>query len=507
MSVGAYGRGEQSADTVLARHVRNKDDGGFTLLELLIVCVVSPIIIGALAIGLMTMLGLQSGVSNRLSDSEDSQVVQASYRNDVQSAQEITTVANAPGTPGPQGPECNVNAAATQVLGLEWNLNTATGVYSTVVSYVTVPTTVGTVTTYSLIRNECTNVTTGSASLAPTTSSTLSSNLSTALTPNVVETSGSPSTGSGWVAADDISSVSFPISEQGSTSGTTGYQYTLVASPPSSNQVVLQNAPVTNASEAGCGYADITSGTYASSLCFIDFAALNANNGVLMTAARSTCQELEVPLPGGSVLYFCIEFSGAPVFPASLPTWTDGFLGNEINNEPFYSDVSGSPALYQLCEGSNSTCTQYGQTYSNNGGQTTITLTGITVVAPDGNPATGWELVSADAESTDSGEWITWSSGTPMYSIPNDVPSEDTGVSPIGNACNSGAGVVATTGSTTVPSATFLAGSASATSVTCNGVSNGTKTGTLMVEAQQPTSMTITMLGTGLEGISLGLLF
>jgi hypothetical protein len=311
------------------------------------------------------------------------------------------------------------------------------------------------------------------------------------------------------VAADDISSVSFPVSEQGAKSGTTGYQYTLVATPPSSNQLILQNAPFSQAAEAGCGYADVNSGTYASSLCFVDFSALNANNGVLMTAARSTCQELEVPLPGGSVLYFCIAFSGAPVFTASLPTWTDGFLGNEINNQPFYSDVSGLPALYQLCEGGDSTCTQNGQTYSNGGGQTTVTLTGITVVAPDGNPATGWELVSADAESTDAGEWINWSSNTPMYSIPNNIPSEDTGVSPIGNACNSGAGVVATTnsGATTVPSATFLAGSASATSVTCNGYSNGTKTGTLMVEAQQPTSMTITMLGTGLEGISLGLLF
>jgi hypothetical protein len=501
MSVGAFGRGEQCADTFVARRVRNKDDGGFTLLELLIVCVVSPVIIGALAIGLMTMLGLQSGVSNRLSDSEDSQVVQASYRNDVQSAQEITTVANAPGTPSPQGPECNVNVNATQVLGLEWNLDPGTGVYGTVVTYLTVPTTVGTVTTYSLIRNECTGVTTGSASLTPSSSNTLSSSLSSALTPNVVETSGSPSTGSGWVAADDISSVSFPISEQGTNSGATGgYQFTLVASLPSSNQLVLQNAPVTNAAEAGCGYADITSGTYASSLCFIDFTALNANNGVLMTAARSTCQELEVPLPGGSVLYFCIAFSGAPVFPASLPTW---------NNDPFYPDVSGLPALYKLCEGSDTNCTQNGQSYSNNGGNTTVTLTGITVVAPDGNPATGWELVSADAESTDGGEWITWSSGTPMYSIPNNIPSEDNGVSPIGNACNSGAGVVATTnsGATTVPSSTFLAGTASATSVTCNGFSNGTKTGTLMVEAQQPTSMTITMLGTGLEGISLGLLF
>jgi hypothetical protein len=263
------------------------------------------------------------------------------------------------------------------------------------------------------------------------------------------------------------------------------------------------------AAEAGCGYAAVNTGTYATSLCFIDFTALNTNNGLLMTAARSTCQELDVPLPGGSILYFCIQFSGAPVFTASLPTWTDGFLGNQIGGVPFYSDVSGLPALYQLCEGSDSTCTQNGQTYANDGGNTTITITGISVVAPDGNSATGWEFVSADAESTDGGEWINWASTTPMFSIPNNLPSEDTGTSPIGNACNTGTGVVATTnaGATSVSSSNFIAGTASATSVTCDGASNGTKTGTLMVEAGQPSSMTITMQGSGLEGITLGLLF
>ncbi len=85
MSVGPFGRGQKTqADGIVARHVRNRDEGGLTLIELLIVCTVTPLLVGGLALGLMTMLGLQSSVSNRLTDSEDSQVVQASYRNDVQ---------------------------------------------------------------------------------------------------------------------------------------------------------------------------------------------------------------------------------------------------------------------------------------------------------------------------------------------------------------------------------------------------------------------------------------
>jgi hypothetical protein len=143
------------------------------------------------------------------------------------------------------------------------------------------------------------------------------------------------------------------------------------------------------------------------------------------------------------------------------------------------------------------------------GGVTTIQISDITVIAPDGNLATGWEFVSADAESTDSGESIQWTSNQPLYDIPNNEPSEDAS-DPIGNACNSGAGVSGTyttsSGTSAVTSTQFFAGSP-ATSITCSGYSNGTKTGTLMVESLEPSAMTITMVGTGLEGISLGLLF
>ena len=515
MSVGTFGRGKQSADGIVGRHVRNRDGGGFTLIELLIVCTVTPLIVGGLAIGLMTMLGLQSSVANRLTDSEDSQAVQASYRNDVQSAQEITT--NSATTP-----QCNGNASASQVLGLEWNYNAATGVYGTVVSYVTVPTTVGSTTTYSLLRNECTNLTTNSGSLAPTSSTILSSSLSTALTPQVAEFSGSPATSSGWVVAGDITSATFPITEEGPNASSAGYQYTLVASPPSSSLAQpLNQSPQGGTPKAGCGYAASGSGAYASALCFIDFTKLTANNNALLAAASSgSCVELSVSLPGGSTLFFCLQIQGGPVCPRSMPTYSGAFLGNSYGGVPFYADVSGLPALYQIGTGGSTAYCSQNVAFNDDGGTTTINITGIQVIAPDGNPATGWEFMSADAESTDDNESINWQSNEPMTVIPNGE-TVDSANDPIGNACINGTGVTGsyTNSSNVTTNLTYsqiyaaTTANAVATSITCWGTLNGQnvtssqKDGALMVESAQPTSMTITMVGGGLEAVVIGLLF
>jgi hypothetical protein len=486
-----------------------------------IVVTVLPLIVGGLAIGLMSVLSLNSTVSTRLGNSEDSQVVQSTFRNDVQSASYITTDPTAQGICG----------TGHQVLGLEWNQNAATDVYQTVVSYVSVPVTRGSTTTYSLIRQECDNVQNNIGTITSVTSSTVvSTNLSAnsanltnqaAFVPTILPGASATAATSGWIptaaipasdaqsAQPGVSSVTWPITEpQGSTS----YTYTLVASPPASDLPTIGGNPPTNSVQAGCGYAATGSGTYASSLCLVDFAGLSGNN---MVAARQSCVELSIPLPGGSTLYFCILVNGAPVAPYALPTWTDGFLGNSINGVPFYSDVPGDPALYQSCEGSSSTCVVNGVSVPNTWqGVTTITLTHIAVVAPDNNPATGWEFVSADAESTDDSESITWTSDsqTGMFVIPNNQ-SVDTVSDPIGNACNSGNGVsgsyVTQTSSTPLTAAQVFSGNSGngATTITCSGDSNGTKTGTLMVESEQPKSVTITMVGTGLEGISLGLLF
>ena len=70
-------------------------DEGFTLIELLIVVTVMPLVVGALAVGILSVFNLNSSVTNRLTDSNDEQVLAANYQNDVQSAALITT-ASAP---------------------------------------------------------------------------------------------------------------------------------------------------------------------------------------------------------------------------------------------------------------------------------------------------------------------------------------------------------------------------------------------------------------------------
>jgi hypothetical protein len=375
------------------------------------------------------------------------------------------------------------------LLGLEWDYNATSHVYETVVSYVSQSVTSGSSTTYSLVRQYCIN-----GSPTPTSTTTISSDITGTLmapVPSCITTVPDCATkiASAWTTAQDVTSISFPVTQPKSN-----YSYTLVADPATSASSSDAGAPISVTTSLGCGYAAAGSGTYASSLCLIDFSGLTGNNYI---AATQGCLETSVPLQGGSTLYFCIQIQGAPIAPAALPTWTDGFLGNQINNTPFYTDVPGDPALYQDCEGGSSYCTVNGVSVPNTwGGVSTITFSDISVVGANGLPDTGWEFVSADAESSDSGEYIQWTTDAThqMSIIPNDE-SVDTPSDPIGNAC--GGGVAPSSFLTSTPT----------TSVTCTGYSNGTKTGTLMVEAQTPTTMTVKMQGTGLEGAAFGLLF
>ena len=73
---------------------KHRAESGFSLVELLIVIVVLPLVVGAITLALMSVLNLQGGVSNRLSDSSDAQVVSANFVSDVQGASLITTAAS-----------------------------------------------------------------------------------------------------------------------------------------------------------------------------------------------------------------------------------------------------------------------------------------------------------------------------------------------------------------------------------------------------------------------------
>lgn len=455
---------------------RGAGDGGFTLIELLITMLILPIIMAAIAAGLIAVLSIQGSVANRVSDSGDAQVTSANFVQDVQSAEQITTDKNAT--------QCGLG---TQLLGLQWTSGGATEVltYAEVASG----------PSWLLVRQECDN----GFSATPTTSSTVSFDIAAGLSPPTLEGQNqsllNTNAQSGWITIQPVTSVYFPVTEPLS-----GFTFDLTADPVASAPPSSAGSPIIAPTDTSCGFAPtqggtVNNGTYAETLCFVDFSAYDAS-----AAAAPGCQELVASVPGGDVLSFCMSESGnQPMFASPLPTYPAAFLGNTLPvngvSEPFYTGLGcpdrtppetssggptpscSDPAMYQTDSG-------FGPT-------NTLTFTNITVTTVTGAPATGWELVSADAETTDASESIIWQSNQdlePLWDTP--------GVSQYGDTCDN------------LPNWNGPQGYGT-TEVTCQSggqETSATKTGTPMVEALTPTSMTITMKGAGLEGVALGLL-
>jgi prepilin-type N-terminal cleavage/methylation domain-containing protein len=107
---------------------RQRGDEGFSLIELLVVLVILPLIIGATASALIaewsnTSQGDLKGTFVRLADSHDAQITSANFVRDVQSATSVSTQTTASPACGP----------GQQLLALEWSTATNTPV---TVSYV-----------------------------------------------------------------------------------------------------------------------------------------------------------------------------------------------------------------------------------------------------------------------------------------------------------------------------------------------------------------------------------
>jgi prepilin-type N-terminal cleavage/methylation domain-containing protein len=122
------------------RRLRDTGDEGFTLIELIIVLIILPLILGAIAVALITTLQDSVGLSTRISDSVDAQITAAFYVRDVQSSQFVTTsaVASTPWSAAAGRAKCGAGAATALVVSLAWasGAKLATGKsVETVVSY------------------------------------------------------------------------------------------------------------------------------------------------------------------------------------------------------------------------------------------------------------------------------------------------------------------------------------------------------------------------------------
>ena len=185
------------------------------------------------------------------------------------------------------------------------------------------------------------------------------------------------------------------------------------------------------------------------------------------------------------------DLTAVPLPTYSCPPGSEAYLGNN----GFYTGVPGDPALYEVDESSTAT----------------VTINRIELLSSSGATATNWELVTGDAESTDDGESITWTSNEDLNLLYNSANfPQILPVSPVGNACMSfGPSTVSPPNYNT----TYLTG-VGTTTVECSspttyeGAPYGgvDHTGTAMLEAKTPNSLTVTMVGTGLQAMFLGVL-
>jgi prepilin-type N-terminal cleavage/methylation domain-containing protein len=454
------------------------DENGFTLIELIVVVAIMPIIVGAMVAALLSVISFTPGIENRLSDSADAQVVSTSFNKDVQGATQVTTSATVT-NPSPCG-------SGTQILGLQYSGGAE-------VSYSLVTVRTGPTSVLNLYRYEG-QVTAGACTL----------NSSTLVSHDVVNQatgSGPPSAivtcanttpippaclgnplpyETSWVSVAGVESISLPFTYVASN-----YKQTLYAVP--SSGVNATGGGQVGAPDYSCGFATPNTGTYASTLCFLDFTGWNTHLGT--APCGSGGQQITDGISGTPfTISFCLSTTGGAIVAAAIPTYTDPASAAYLGNGGFYTGIPGYPALYQNVEGTTST----------------ITITNIQVFGTGGVAATNWNLVTGDAESTDSGESLTWtagwSAGSPIaaasqvFSLIDNSPT-----SAIGNACaNSTAGSGLTPGN-------GLTGVGSAT-VECQASVSSVKTGTAMLSAPAPTSLTANLVGTGLEAIFLGIL-
>ncbi len=466
----SFGRQRASVKALGGARRRRSGEGGFTLIELLICVTVIPIIAGALAAGLITVFSLQSGVSNRLGDSSDAQIIAASFTKDVQSASQITTDPTI-SSPKSSLPFCG---SGTLLLGLEWGSTTEAASYVEQLQ---------TGTTYDLVRNDCANgpwttptgtttlsydvlppcpiadtaATCTSLSLQPAPVAYEGATVDTAITTEIAPTVG-------------ITSLQFPIFEPKSS-----YTYHLSATPASGSSTAPTNlgAPTSGAS---CGFALAGTGQYAATMCFLGFTQTDidnamSNSGHTCTAATDPGQQgtdVSADVPGGYVMTFCLTVTPGesqtsnppPVVAVPTPIgggtcnpttstpckWGDlsngeGFLGNDnqVNGvaTPFYAGIGCPVATPTLVNNVvTSSCIDPALFQTNNGGNDGVTLSDIEVYDPEGNLATGYEIITADAETIDPGGSITWTSSLPAAKpLPfNLVPNFSS--SDLGNACN-----------------------------------------------------------------------
>lgn len=355
---------------------QGRGEDGFTLIELLLVLVIIPLVIGAVAIVMITSLRAtdlhnKQGTNERLLESHDTQITSSYFVRDVQSSQGLQ------GYVSTLSPLCSNPAQSSsspkQLLGLEWDSG------ATTVSYVLLSSN-GSPT--AVDRNFCSG---GSVSSSVVSHYVLSANQAT-FTCN----SGFPNCGSqavdptfSPVTASNVATVEIDIHEQ------SHYIYTLIASPrqlAGSGPGTGGNAPTLLLANGGnCGTGDVSvNGTAA-----INYGTLSFQNNNGSFGAQNVYEGVTTIFDGG------LTSGNANVTSASGP-FTSAQVGEPISDSgtggagaiPANTTIKSYTSATQAKMTANATSTQTNDT---------ITIGPNSAISPS----------SAYTGSTSSGEPIT----------------------------------------------------------------------------------------------------
>ena len=185
------------------------------------------------------------------------------------------------------------------------------------------------------------------------------------------------------------------------------------------------------------------------SYCWLDFSGFNAT-----TANANAGQNFSFTLGDGSTLTLNLRATTKNLNAVAAPSWSGSAVGNSA-----YIGIPGTPVLYTTA-----------------GGSVTVTLRNITITPPGGVTASGgWAIVAADAESTNNGESVSFTTNGNGWDLMQSVP--------------------AASGST-YPT---LAGQGTAT-VSEAGAA-GTVGAYIFSSANSPTQVSSTMVAGGLQGV------
>jgi prepilin-type N-terminal cleavage/methylation domain-containing protein len=202
---------------------RSRTESGFSLIELLVVMVILPLVIAAIAVALLTVFRNQQTTSSTISSSADTSVVSSEFVSDVQSAATVTTVTS------PSNPS---TCLAPGQVGATQLVSFASADGNTEISYVSVPQGTNNVVFRNLCHPPSTNPV--SSTVVAHTAQSVQAVIAGLPCPQTLNQGPTCPASQGWTSAAGTAYAKLTITAPIPKTSTT-YSYSLQAAPRVSN--------------------------------------------------------------------------------------------------------------------------------------------------------------------------------------------------------------------------------------------------------------------------------